>query len=251
MILRIIDESLRVAWSDICYLRRNFLMVMVTILVTPLLYFIAFGYGLGNEVGSIEGVSYIAFVIPGIVSLSTLTSTFSSTANKIMVQRRFYSSFDEIVLCPISPSSVVIGKTAVGFVRGVLGCSVLLALGMLMSDDMNVNALLVACVLISCFAFSLLGVLAGFMAKDLPTMTLFSSLVIVPMTFLCGTLFSLSSLPSVAKHVISALPLTHATSCIRAAALDRPFPIDSLIILMAFGTAFFLLSYYLLKQGKV
>lgn len=251
MIFRMIDESFRVAWSDICYLKRNFLTVSVTILVTPLLYFIAFGYGLGNEVNTIDGVSYIAFVIPGIVSLSTLTSSFSSTANKIMVQRRFYSSFDEIVLCPISPSSVVIGKTTVGFLKGIICSLVLIALGMLMSNDMHLNALLVVCILISCFTFSLLGVAAGFLVKDLPAMTMFTSLVIVPMTFLCGTLFSISSMPAVVKYVVSVLPLTHVTACIRAAALERTFPIGSFIVMVAFGVAFFLISYFLLKSGRV
>ncbi len=251
MIFRMIDESFRVAWSDICYLKRNFLTVSVTILVTPLLYFIAFGYGLGNEVNTIDGVSYIAFVIPGIVSLSTLTSSFSSTANKIMVQRRFYSSFDEIVLCPISPSSVVIGKTTVGFLKGIICSLVLIALGMLMSNDMHLNALLVVCILISCFTFSLLGVAAGFLVKDLPAMTMFTSLVIVPMTFLCGTLFSISSMPAIVKYVVSVLPLTHVTACIRAAALERTFPIGSFIVMVAFGVAFFLISYFLLKSGRV
>jgi ABC-type polysaccharide/polyol phosphate export permease len=226
-------------------------MVMVTILVTPLLYFVAFSYGLGNEVGSIEGVSYVAFVIPGIVSLSTLTSSFTSTANKIMVQRRFYSSFDEIILCPIAPSSMVLGKTTVGFLKGILGSAVLIALGTLMTDDLHVNTLLVASVLSSCFTFSLLGVLAGFLVKDLPTMTLFTSLVILPMTFLCGTLFSLSSLPALVRDFIAVLPLTHATACIRSAALEQPFQTGSLIALIAFGTVFYLLSYYLLKSGRV
>nr|WP_147654434.1 ABC transporter permease [Methanomassiliicoccus luminyensis] len=249
--LRILDESLRVAWSDLCYLKRNFLTVTVTILVTPLLYFIAFGYGLGSQMDTIEGVSYIAFVIPGIVSLSTLNSTFSSTANKIMVQRKFYSSFDEILLCPISPSSVILGKTTVGFLKGVIGCFVLIALGMYMSGDVHMNALLAICVLVSCFTFSLLGVLAGFVVKGLPTMTMFTSLVIVPMTFLCGTLFSVSSMPAPVRYVISVLPLTHVTACIRAAALEWAFPMGSFVVLIGFGVAFFLVSYYLLKSGKV
>lgn len=224
---------------------------MVTILVTPLLYFIAFSYGLGSEVGSIEGVSYVAFVIPGIVSLSTLTSSFTSTANKIMIQRRFYASFDEIILCPISPSSVVLGKTAVGFLKSILCSSVVVALGTLMTDDLHVNLLLVVCVLVSSLTFSLLGVLAGFVVKDLPTMTMFSSLVIVPMTFLCGTLFSVSSMPVVIKEIISALPLTHATACIRSAALEQPFQMGSLIILAAFGVTFYVVSYCLLRSGRV
>lgn len=69
MILRILDESVRVAWSDFCYLRRNLIPIVITALITPFLYLITFVYGLGNNVDLMEGASYIAFVILGIVAL--------------------------------------------------------------------------------------------------------------------------------------------------------------------------------------
>ena len=251
MILRLIDETYRVAWSDFCYLRNNFATIMLTVLIMPLLYFVTFAFGLGNYVDEIDGVSYVAFVIPGIVSLSTVTSCFSSTANKIMVQRRFYSSFDEILLCPISPSAVVLGKTTVGFIKGMICSIALMLLGVFMTGDMHITVLLVLLMALSCMVFSLLGVLAGFIVKGLPTMNLFNSLVILPMTFLSGTLFSISAYPPLAQTIVNVLPLTHTTSCIRAAALGWDIPYLSLIVLVAYGILFFILAYYLLVKGKV
>lgn len=87
--IKTIDGAIRVAMADLYYLKRNILTVLITVLVLPLLYFISFAYGLGSTVDETEGVTYIAFVIPGIISLSTLSSCFSTTANKIMLQRRF------------------------------------------------------------------------------------------------------------------------------------------------------------------
>lgn len=250
MILRILDETRRVAWGDICYLRRNLATLLMTAIMTPLLYFIAFGYGLGRGM-TMDGVDYVAFVIPGIVALSTLTSCFSSTANKIMVQRRFYSSFDEILLCPISPSAVVLGKTTVGFFKGLLCSFILLGLGMLMSPDIGINPMLILSIAVSCLTFSLLGVLAGFLVDGLPKMNLFNSFVILPMTFLCGTLFTVSALPQFAQWIISVLPLTPAASCIRASALGWDFPYMSLMIVVAFAIVFFAASWVLLKKGRV
>lgn len=248
--LNFFSESYRVAWADLCYFKRNFATIMVSILVMPLLYFFTFSFGIGKLVDGIDGVSYIAFVIPGIVSLSTVTSCFSATANKILVQKRFYSSFDEISLCPISTPALIFGKTTVGFVRGMLGCATLLALGWAMAPDFSITPMLIVTVAISCLVFSLMGVAAGLWAKGLPGLGMFNSVIILPMTFLCGTLFSVSAYPEIAQLIIYALPLTHTTACARAAALGWEFPWVSLLILIGYGVLFFIIAYLLLIKRK-
>jgi len=249
--LKTIDGAFRVALADLYYLKRNFLVVLITILVLPFLYFISFAYGLGSTVDNTDGVTYIAFVIPGIVSLSTLSSCFSTTANKIMLQRRFYSSFDEVTLCPVSSASIVLGKTVLGVIRGLLCSMILMTLGILMTDDFSITPMLLFTVFVSCLTYSLLGVMAGFMVKGPPTFNLFNSLVILPMTFLCGTVFSVSMMPDILQRIIWFLPLTHTTECIRSAALGWDFPYLSLLIVLIYGTVFFLISRYLLEKGKV
>ena len=249
--LNTIDGAFRVALADLYYLKRNILIILITVMMLPLLYFVSFAYGLGSTVDNTEGVTYIAFVIPGIVSLSTLSSCFSTTANKIMLQRRFYSSFDEVVLCPVSSASIVLGKTVIGIIRGLLCAAILMALGLIMTNDFSVTPALLFSVFVSCLTYSLLGVVAGFMVNGPPTFNLFNSLVILPMTFLCGTVFSVSAMPQFLQDVIWFLPLTHTTECIRSAALGWSFPWASLLIVMAYGTVFFLISRRLLDKGKV
>ena len=116
----ILGDALRVSLAGLFYFMRNFATIMITILVTPLLYYLSFCYGLGSSVSTTEGVSYVAFVIPGVMALSTLTSCFNSIANKVLVQRVYYSSFDEVILCPIAPSAVILGKALIGFIRGIV-----------------------------------------------------------------------------------------------------------------------------------
>ncbi|MDR0523625.1 MAG: ABC transporter permease [Candidatus Methanoplasma sp.] len=251
-LLSVFDEALRVARPDVYYLRRNFLSVLVTMLVTPLLYFVSFCYGLGSSVSDIGGVSYVAFVIPGVVALSTLTSSFSAIANKVLAQRIYYTSFDEIVLCPLSPSAVILGKALVGFLKSMLACSILLAIGLLMSaDGMHVTPMLYLCIAVSCLTFSFLGVLVGFISKSLTDIIMFTSLIVVPMTFLCGTVFSVSSLPEAVQYFISALPLTYSVECIRAAALGWGVPLLSLAVTAAFGAAFFAICHWMLVSGRI
>lgn len=245
----ILDEVYRVAWGDLCYFKENILTILVSCLVGPLLYLVAFGYGLGSNMeGGID--EYMKFIIPGIISMATLSSTFSFISSKILIQKLFYTSFDELLLCPIRTSSVVLGKALIGVLRGICSCAIILVIGKIICPEITISIVLILLILLSSLTFSLLGILAGLLAKKHNSLTVFSSLVIVPMTFLCGTIFNVSSIPSVLGHVIYALPLTHPTEAIRAVMTDTAFPWISLMILLVYCAVFFMLDYYMIKNQK-
>lgn len=242
-----------VAWGDMMFLKHNFANILIMSIMSPLLYLIAFGYGLRTGTTDI-GVSYVAFVIPGIVALSSLSSSFSSTSTRMNVQRLYYKSFDEMMMCPLSLPAIIFGKCTLGLVRGLISCGLLYALGIFLAPELVLSPLFVICTVLSCFVFSFLGMAAALLAKSHQSMATFNSLIILPMTFLCGTFFSVSSLSPVFRAILYCLPLTHASECIRAAALPDfvgAFPWISLVVLVAFGAAFFAVDYYLLKTRKV
>ncbi len=245
-----IDETFRVALSDLYYFKRNIIILTLTSLVTPLLYMLAFGFGVGSSVEEMDGVSYIAFIIPGVVAINTMTSSFSTISHKLMVQKRFYESFDEMLLCPVSKSALILGKCILGVLKGSICGVILLALGYLMTSDLIISPQLFGMMILSCLIFSLLGVAAGVVLPDLAWTDLFNSFVILPMTFLCGTMFSLSSVPQIVADIIWVLPLTHTSACIRAIALGRDFPWISFVVLMIYGTFFFILSWLALNRNK-
>ena len=245
-----IMDSFRVAWIDMCFLRRNIVSVLVTCLVSPLLYLLAFGYGLGRGM-TVEGFEYISFMIPGVIALSTLTSCFSTVASKVMVQRVYYQSFDELFLCSMKPMAIIMGKTYAGTVRGLLSAFVLYALGMLLSNDMHISLMAAFVIVLSSVVYSLMGVFCGLLSNSNLTMNMITSLLIVPMTFLCGTLFSLDALPQAVQAVIEVLPLTHTTACMRAAALGTPFPWLSLLVILIYGVIFAAVCRHLIIKGRV
>ncbi|MCH3978375.1 MAG: ABC transporter permease [Candidatus Methanomethylophilus sp.] len=251
--MTLIGDIFRVALPDMYYLRRNILVLLATSIVTPLLYLVAFGYGLGNGItmeADGETFEYIAYMVPGVVALTTVTSSFTTVSNKLMIQKRFYESFDEMLLCPITKTSLVLGKSVLGIVKSALCGSIMLALGCCLSGDMHITAGLIGCMLLSCMTFSLLGVAAGMIIPDLPSMNLFNSFVILPMTFLCGTMFSIDSLPDAAADIIWCLPLTHTSECLRACALGLDFPWISLAVLIAYAVAFYLLGMFALRKSE-
>ena len=97
------SEVYAVAWSDLRFMRHNILQIMVSSLMLPILYLLAFGYGLKAGDVDLFGdggvmVPYLTFVIPGIIALTSLSSSFNSTATRMNVQRLYYRSFDEMMM---------------------------------------------------------------------------------------------------------------------------------------------------------
>lgn len=248
-------EIYHVAWGDIRYMRHTFGNILVSSLVTPILYLLAFGYGLKAGDVTVDGVTvpYLDFIIPGIVALSSLSASFSATSTRLNVQRLYYKCFDEMMMCPIGNASMIIGKTVVGICRGLLSTSLMFVIGYALEPSyLHLTPLFVISLLLACFTFSLLGVTAALLAKSHATMATFSSLVITPMTFLCGTFFSVGSLPEYVQGILYLLPLTEASICIRAATLDiYAFPFWALGALAAFTVLFFAIDTYLIKNRKI
>lgn len=242
-----------VLWADLRVLKRHWFRVIATSLINPVLYLLAFGYGLGRGI-NFEGYSYLDFVVPGIIALTAMNSSFNGAGSKLHVDRLFYKCFDEILMAPVSVSSIVIGKALAGVIRGIIGAIALLLTGITISTKIATSPMLpifLSVLIISCFVFAFLGVLIALLAKSHQDMNTFSNLILLPMTFLSGTFFALEGLPKTLQIALYILPLTHSSLCLRASALNQPFPWQSLTALIGFGIAFFLGCILILKRTSV
>jgi ABC-type multidrug transport system permease subunit len=246
----VLSDIYSVLWVDLRFLRRHWLRTLATSIVNPVLYLVAFGYGLGRGI-SFEGYSYLEFVLPGIIALTAMTSSYSGAGLKLHVDRLFYKCFDEYLMSPISLFSLAIGKSLIGVVRGLIASIALLIVGVIISPTLMVSPLFTLVLVISCFVFAFLGVFVGLLARSHQDMGTFNTLVILPMTFLSGTFFSLSQLPEIVKAVLYLLPLTHSSQTLRAVALGQPFPWLSFLALLGFGLVFFSGCMMALKRTSV
>ncbi len=247
--LEFLKDIYSIFWVDLRNLSHHWRSTVATSLIQPILYLLAFGYGLGRGV-SIDGVSYLAFVIPGIVALTAFSSSFNGSASKLQIDRLFYRSFDEFLISPINLYSIVVGKALVGIVRGLISSVAILILGFILSPTLIISPVFVLTLFVSCFVFALFGVMVASMFNNHVHMSTFNNLVNLPMTFLCGTFFSLTQVPEVVKVALYLLPLTHSSECLRAAALNQAFPWFSLVALVSFGVAFFFCSVFVLKKAS-
>ncbi|HOU70006.1 MAG TPA: ABC transporter permease [Methanothrix sp.] len=243
-------DAYTIVWSDMMMLRRRFAKYLLTTLLSPLLYLMAFGYGLGRGI-SVNGTSYLEFVVPGIIALTAMTTSFNGAGTRLNTDRLFFKSFDECLMAPISPISLLTGKAMIGVYRGLVSSIAFLLVAMLIAPRLDISLLFALSLIFTCLLFSFLGVFAALLAGTHEDMATFSSLILLPMTFLGGTFFSLSQVPIALKTALYLLPLTHCSICLRAAALGDSFPWASLLAMAGFLLLFSLGSMAALKRLSV
>jgi ABC-type polysaccharide/polyol phosphate export permease len=219
-------------------------------LVSPLLYLVAFGWGLGRGM-NVNGTSYMQFMVPGIIALTAMTASFKEASTRLIVDRLYIRSFDECLMAPVGLLSILMGKTLVGAVRGLISSLAFLIVASLIASRFKIDALFLLALLLTCLVFSFLGVLIAFLAKSHQDLTTFSSLILLPMTFLGATFFSIQMVPTMLRMALYALPLTHSSLCLRASALGEPFPWLSLLALAAFTMTFAFGGWMALKRSSV
>ncbi|MCX7727018.1 MAG: ABC transporter permease [Chitinispirillaceae bacterium] len=181
----------------------------------PLLYLVTFGVGLGNRI-SINGISYLIFIVPGICAMSAMNNSFNGISTTIVVGRLYFKSMEEILVSPVSYLSIAIGEVTAGAVRGLFGSFFIIIGATFLGAPLPNSILFYFGWIITTFTFSALGVVAGFKAKTHDDTSIFSNFIIIPMSFLCGTFFPVENLPKAIAYLIKVLPLTHSIAIMRA-----------------------------------
>ncbi len=217
-------DSLTIFWGEWLELRARIPQVVASGLISPLIYILAFGLGLGNTLDSVTrpavGDTYLQFILPGMVALSSMVISFGGTTFSICGDRLFSKTFEEMLLVPIHPLAQYIGKMLAGVVRGVLTASSVMVVAILFTGKVwsFLNPLFLLVLVLNCAVFAGLGVIVGLTVKSLESVGLYNNFVIVPMSFLGGTFFNPDQLPIVLKVIVYLLPLTYTTIGLRAAA---------------------------------
>ena len=217
-------DSLTIFWGDWLDLRVRIVQVAASGLISPLIYILAFGLGLGSSIKPGSGISgnynnYLEFILPGMVALSSMTISFGGTTFSICGDRLFTKTFEELLLTPIHPLALHIGKMLAGVVRGLMTSGSVILVAVLLTGNWNfLNPLFLLLVVLNCSVFAGLGVIVGLSVRSLESVGLYNNFIIIPMSFLGATFFDPATLPAALKVVVYLLPLTYASIGLRAAA---------------------------------
>lgn len=246
MILRGISTVLWEKWVEFKY---EWKRITVAALVSPLLYMIALGWGLGSS-SSVTDRPYIDFLVPGIIALTTMNTSFSAVGQSLNVQRIFEYSFDQIIISPTPMPAYIFGQMLGGSLRGMYSGVLILLLSIPFGATMHITPAFFLVMLLNGMTFAALGVLAAIVAKTHGDIARFSTFAIQPMTFLCNTFFPVEKVPDWIEAIIRVLPLTHASGSLRAMAYGSAPNLWSIAILAIYATVFMLVANIVIIRRK-
>jgi lipooligosaccharide transport system permease protein len=247
--------------------RRNFDVFTKTIKVNflpslfePIIYLVAFGFGLGGFIPSVNGQPYINFLGPALVAIAVMNGSFFECTFASFVRMYFQKTFDAIVATPVSVEEVVAGELLWGATRSMINATIVLgviALFGLVTSPLFLLVPLVA--FVGGLMFAAIAMCFTAIAPNIDFFNYPAFLFITPMIFLAGTFFPLTSLPTAAQiGAVILLPLTHIVNVTRGIITGTVEPIlgmDPLLVvalsvvwLVAVTAFFFILAINLMKK---
>ena len=246
MALRAISTVLWEKWVEFKFEWRK---ITATALVSPLLYMIALGWGLGSS-SAVTDRPYIDFLVPGIIALTTMNTSFSAVGQPLNVQRLYERSFDQIIISPTPMPAYIFGQMLGGALRGMYSGVLILLLSIPFGATMRITPVFFLVMLLNGLTFGALGVTAAILASTHADIARFSTFVILPMTFLCNTFFPLERTPGFVQVLIGILPLTHASGSLRSMAYGGTPNLLSLAVLAGYALAFMVIANVVVVRRK-
>ncbi|WP_440976870.1 ABC transporter permease [Pseudoxanthomonas winnipegensis] len=179
------------------------------------LYFVVFGAAIGSRMGSVEGVSYGAFIIPGLIMLSLLNESISNASFGIYMPK-WSGTIYELLSAPVSFVEVVLGYVGAAASKSLmLGLLILVTARLFVPYEIQHPVWMVAFLLLTALTFSLFGFIIGLWADDFQKLQVIPLMVVTPLTFLGGAFYSVSMLPPVWQKITLFNPVVYLISGFR------------------------------------
>ena len=194
---------------------RTLMQSIVAPVISTSLYFVVFGAAIGSRITEIEGVTYGAFIVPGLTMLLLLTQSVANASFGIYFPR-FAGTIYEILSAPVSYVEIVLGYVGAAATKSIiLGVIVLLTAGFFVPLQIDHPVWMAAFLVLTAVTFSLFGFLIGIWADGFEKLQVIPLLIITPLTFLGGTFYSLSVLPPFWQTVTLFNPVVYLVSGFR------------------------------------
>ncbi|MEZ0372678.1 MAG: ABC transporter permease [Candidatus Sericytochromatia bacterium] len=183
--------------------------------ISTSLYFIVFGSAIGSRMSNIEGTSYGAFIVPGLIMLSILTESISNASFGIYMPR-FAGTIYEILSAPISALEIVTGYVGAAATKSIILGLVILATARLFVDFSIIHPFwMLAFLMLTSLTFSLFGFIIGVWADGFEKLQIIPMMIITPLTFLGGSFYSINMLPPLWQKITLFNPIVYLVSGFR------------------------------------
>ena len=230
---------------------RSIVQSIVSPVLSTSLYFVVFGAAIGSRIDEVEGVSYGAFIVPGLIMLTVLQQSLQNASFGIYFPK-FIGTIFEILSAPLSSFEIVLGYVGAAATKSLLIGLIILATSYFFVDISIQHPIwMIGFLVLTCVSFALLGFILGIWAKSFEQLNLVPLLVVTPLVFLGGSFYSISMLPPVWQTVSMFNPVLYLVSGFRWAFFgiaDVPVAASLLAITM-FALLCFGVVWWIFRSG--
>lgn len=220
-------------------------------IITTSLYFLIFGGFIGSQIRDINGMSYIEFIVPGLVMMAIITNSFMNVAGSFF-GHKFQKSIEEILVSPTPNWVIIIGYSLGGIVRGLLIGLIVFIISLLFTEiSINNIFLTILFAILTSLTFSFAGLLNAIYAKKFDHISIIPTFVLTPLTYLGGVFYSVDNLPTFWQNISKFNPVLYMVSGFRYGFFgfaDLSIVL-SLLILFGFVFTLGLIDLFLLNKG--
>ena len=235
---------------------RRFLRIWVQTLVPPAvtmsLYFIIFGSLIGPRIGTMDGLDYIQFMIPGLIMMSVITNSYANVTSSFY-SVKFQRSIEELLVSPMPNWAILLGFIIGGVARGTLIGFIVFCVSLFFYPSFEVvnPGLTLLVLFLTSILFSLMGFVNAVFADSFDAISVIPTFILTPLIYLCGVFYSINILPEMWRNISMANPMLYVVNTFREGMLgisDVSIPF-SLGMIFAFIGLFTGLCLYLLNKG--
>jgi ABC-2 type transport system permease protein len=230
---------------------RTLLQSIVAPVITTSLYFVVFGAAIGTRIAQIDGITYGAFIVPGLVMLTLLTQSVMNASFGIYFPR-FTGTIYEILSAPVSAFEIAVGYVGAAATKSIiLGLIILATAAFFVPLRVAHPAWMLAFLFLTAITFSLLGFIIGIWADGFEKLSLVPLLIVTPLTFLGGSFYSIDMLPPFWQKVTLANPVVYLVSGFRWSfyGLGDVHVLVSLAMTLAFLAIFLAIVAWIFRTG--
>jgi ABC-type multidrug transport system permease subunit len=225
---------------EILILRRKLVKTLLAAAISPALFLLAFGFGVGRG-ATVGGQDYLSFLLPGLLTMASMNQSYG-IATEINISRFYFKVFEEYLIAPFSRWQIVLGEMGYGMIRGLIPVAIIALYSLLCGVSLHFGPGFFVALLLHLAIFSLFGILAAMIVRSHADQATVNAFLITPMMFLSGTFFPVEQMPWAIKAVASLFPLTYSTRLIRANLLQNA---DSGVLLYLLLTGMVIILFWL------
>jgi len=234
---------------------KTFIVNFIPSFMQPLLYLFAFGFGVGNSIDIMEGVSYIKFIAPALIAVGIMEASFFECTFASYVRMYYQKTFEAIIATPLSIEEVIAGELLWGATKSVINTMIMLPIFAIFGIiDFPSSFLIIPFSFLAGLLFAAIGMCFTAISPSIDSLNYPTFLFITPMFLFSGTFFSLSLMPDFIRYfALTVLPLTHVVIIIRSLTIGQanPLMLISFVWIFLVTLLFFVLSINLMKKKLI